>query len=364
MLLETTLGNMRVHASADSGSDENIISLSAAIQLGFDLDRVSEQHQDFALANGKIVTSLGCLEARYVFASVMPYIEAYASCVFHVMQTLATDVIMGMTFLEETRTLTEHTERLVEQVIEMPQSLRVNSVGRPRSQLSCRVNEHLVCANVDSGSDLDLINPDYARSCAMQIMPGEEEIMFADGSLAYTSGSTVVPFAVVQVDFNDVRSVTRRSEAIDIEFFVLDSLSADVLVGNDTIRDFDVFNRYADCLVPSIRTIGEPNMNTVIHIRRMQRLISNAIGGVGRGSDIYDEDNEVEIDDARENARHSAELQRTQTRSDSPSRHEAHDREVTRHTAYTEARAQGLGIFWCEFPNCNAPAFTTLHLLG
>lgn len=362
--LETMLGNLRIDASADSGSDENVMSLSAAKRLGFDLTRGSSEVQTFALANGRSVTSLGSFEARYAFdRSSVPKVAAYASCMFYVLQTLATEVIMGMAFLEETKTLTEHRNRLVERTVAMPQTLRVNSFGRPRKQLSCRLYEHLVCANVDSGSDLDLINPAFARSRALHIIPGEEEIMFADGSLAYTSGSVVAQFSIVQVDSNDARGIITRSEIVSLEFFVLEDLSADVLIGHDTIRDFDVFNMCADCLVPTIRTTGEPDMNVVMHLRTVQRAVSGALGRVRRSSNTYDEDDEVEIDDARQNARQSADLERIPVEGNSLSQQAAPECEAARHAAYREARAQGEGMFRCGHPGCDAPAFTTQYLL-
>lgn len=357
-------GSIMIDASADSGSDENIMSLSAAQKLGLDIARLPGALQTFTLANGRRVSSIGSFEARYAFDRASAAgVQASALCMFHVLQTLATDVIMGLTFLEETKTLTEHRDRLVERAVEMPQALRVNSVGRPRKQLSCCLHKHIACASVDSGSDLDLINPEFVRSRAMHIVPSEEELMFADGSLARTSGAVVAPFSIVEVDREDVRGVVRRSNVVDIEFFVLESLSADVLVGHDTIREFDVFNAYDDCLVPSLGRIGESDINVVIHLRSAQQSVSKVLRGRKCRSGANDEDDGVNIDDARENARYSGELQRAGGRKGSPSHAEAVRLETARHAAYTHARAHGDGVFQCKRFKCNAPAFATQDLL-
>ncbi|RSL55441.1 ATP-dependent RNA helicase MAK5 [Fusarium duplospermum] len=195
------------------------------------------------------------------------------------------------------------------------QALRVNSVGRPKRSLVCRLDTYVGCATVDTGSDLDLVSPKFANSRAFKVEPAFEQVEFADCSVGLTSGVIKTSFTVGNVNSLGFQP---RGESIDLELFVLDNLNADVLVGQDTVDMLDVFNLHNESLIPSIPRLGESELNIIRHIGRFEqgaaglwKKIKKAMGGDQPGSPDGVAGVEVQADiDQRENARRERERAR------------------------------------------------------
>lgn len=269
-----------VMACPDSGSDENIISLELATSLGLKMEQTSSDvPRQFTVANGKIVTAVGQVTTSCSFAAGAPSEMTNFECSFHVFSTLAVPMIMGVDFLLQTETLSKHRDRLVEQVVPAMQSLRVNSVGRPKRSLICRLDTYVGCATVDTGSDLDLVSPAFAKARAYKIEPAYEQLEFADCSVGYTSG--VIRTSLVVGNVNDL-GFHPRGEPIDLELFVLDNLNADILVGQDTVDTLDVFNLHSESLIPSMPRLGESDLNIIRHIGRLEKSVANLWNKVKR----------------------------------------------------------------------------------
>ncbi|KAM0512462.1 hypothetical protein ACHAPE_008785 [Trichoderma viride] len=177
-------------------------------------------------------------------------------------------LIMGVDFLQETETLSKHKDRLIEQFIPAMQSLRVNSVGKPKRGLNCRLGTFVGCATVDTGSDLDLVSPAFAESRAYKIEPEVEKVEFADCSVGYTLGVVKTSFVVGSMSASEFHP---RGEAIELDLFVLDNLTSDILIGQDTIDGLDIFNLHNESLIPSIPRPGESDINIIRHIGSIER---------------------------------------------------------------------------------------------
>lgn len=256
-------------ACPDSGSDDNIISLELVDKLGLEIEQVgSDQPRQFSIANGKIVTALGQVSTSCSFASGSLSEPSKLECTFYVFQTLAVQLIMGLEFLQETETLSKHKDRLVEQFIPAMQSLRVNSVGKSKRALICRLGTFVGCATVDTGSDLDLISPAFAKSRAYKIEPKVEKLEFADCSVGYTAGVVNTSFIVGSMSASEFHP---RGEATKLHLFVLDNLTADILIGQDTIDELDIFHLHKDSLIPNILRLGESHINIIRHIGSIER---------------------------------------------------------------------------------------------
>ncbi|EHK50254.1 hypothetical protein TRIATDRAFT_314457 [Trichoderma atroviride IMI 206040] len=256
-------------ACPDSGSDDNIISLELVDKLGLEIEQVgSDEPRQFSIANGNIITALGQVSTSCIFVNGSLSEPSTLKCTFHVFRTLAVELIMGVEFLQETETLDKHKDRLVEEFVPAMQSLRVNSVGESKRGLMCQLGRFVGCATVDTGSDLDLVSPAFAKSRAYKIEPGVEKVEFADRSVGYTAGVINTSFVVGRMSASEFHPC---GEAIDIDLFVLDNLTADIIIGQDTIEELEVFNLHNDSLIPSIPRLRESDINIIRHIGSIEK---------------------------------------------------------------------------------------------
>lgn len=248
------------------------MSLEFANSVGLEVQKPDHEPRRFSIASGKIVEAVGRVDAQCSFAVGSSVHDSLLDCVFHVFNSLAVPVIMGLDFLQRTETLTRHRDRLIEEPVPVVQTLRVNSVGKPKQNLVCRLDTYVGCAMPDTGSDLNLVNPEFARTRAFHIEPAYEKLEFADCSTGYTSGVIRASFSVG--DFSDLEGFLPRAEVGELEFYILDNLNADIIMGQDIIDDLDVFGSHAQSFIPSIPRIGESDVNIIRHIGRVERFVS------------------------------------------------------------------------------------------
>lgn len=269
--LDTPSGPATVMACADTGSEENIISSDLAAALGLSITE-SETKKQFVLANGKTVEAVAQITAFRSFGVETSSIAASMRCLFHVFLRLASPIIMGMAFLEETETMTSHRERLVRIPMPSLQALQVYSLGRPRKELLCFVDKASTLATPDSGSDLDLMSPRFALERGFQIYHAEELMEFADGSVATTSGSVQVELAVHNSESSPLFSYVNNIPAV--EFFLLENLAHDILIGQDSIEELEIFTRNQHALVPASDSTGPMGLNRIRLIGAFDRVVS------------------------------------------------------------------------------------------
>ncbi|KAM7213888.1 hypothetical protein V8F06_010707 [Rhypophila decipiens] len=271
LVLYTTTGPVHVTGCPDTGSEDNIISLELVKRLDLPVKPVDTDTRMFSLANRKLIKAVGQTSLRYTFGGDKES-NILSECIAYVFETLVVPLITGAQFLTETKIFTERRELLVEEMIPMMQSLRVNSVGKPKQSLVCRLDTFVGCANADTGSDLDLISPDFAKSRAMKIESTTEKLQFADGSISYTSGIVKTSFAVGVVD--TVRGFVQSGETLNLAFFVLDSLTSDVLVGQDTLEELKVFMEHGQSLLSIAPSLGLSDCNIIRHIGSIETKLS------------------------------------------------------------------------------------------
>ncbi|KAM7204000.1 hypothetical protein V8F33_001971 [Rhypophila sp. PSN 637] len=271
LLLHTKGGPFRVTGCPDTGSEDNIVSLELVKRLDLPVKPVDKDTRMFSLANGNRISAVGQTSFSYTFGGDEES-NILSECMAYVFETLVVPLITGAEFLTETKIFTEHRELLVEEIIPMMQSLRVNSVGKPKQSLVCRLDTFVGCANADTGSDLDLISPDFAKSRAMKIEPATEKLQFADGSISYTSGIVETSFSVGVVD--TVRGFVQSGQTLNLDFFVLESLSSDILVGQDTLEELSVFIKHTQCLLSVAPSLGRSDCNIIRHIGSIETKLS------------------------------------------------------------------------------------------
>lgn len=255
-------GEMTVMACADTGADENTMTLEEADRIGLKVTSEADDLKEFCLANGKTISCVGKAISACNFSQGSASPNSLVA-VFYVFQTLVEPIIMGLEFLELTETLSKHRDRLVELEVPPSQPLRVLLI----KHLPCRLAKNAVLANADSGSDLDFVSGKYAKTHDLTLIPNEERIMLADGTCLKTSGIARLPLSVGESDTHDNSENSTSSVELQSEFHVFDDLIHDVLIGYATIEKLKVFTRHNDSLLPGIRLLGMSGINVIRHLK-------------------------------------------------------------------------------------------------
>jgi len=280
-----------VLACADTGADVNIMSDEVAKTLGYSDYNALPEKKEFALANGKLVEAIGMIESVCSFGVETESLLTM-TCAFYVLLKAATPIIMGLSFLEQTKTMTEHRERLVRVPTPALQALSVCSIDKPRWFLSCELNHRETLATPDSGSEIDLISPSFAAERGLTVYPGEEAIQMADGSIAITAGFVRVDLAVASINASSRKS--HQKSFITVDLLLLDSLSHDLIVSEDSLEELQVFTKHSSALIPAPQESGPLGINRIRHLGAIDRIVS-WVKKMIRGSSSRDGDDGMYI---------------------------------------------------------------------
>jgi hypothetical protein len=260
-----------VLSCADTGADVNIMSDELAKTLGYTTyDTLSDKKQ-FALANGKLVEAVGQIESTCSFGVETESSETL-TCMFYILLKAATPIIMGLDFLEQTKTMTEHRERLVRVPRPAFQALSVCAIDRPRNLLACELDRRETMATPDSGSDIDMMSPYFASERGLKVHLEEDAIELADGSIATTTG-----FVRAEVSIDGSKAFnpyTHLKSIATVDFFVLDSLAHDLIVGEDSLEELRVFTEHQHALVPAPHNSAPLGLNRIRYLGAVDRIVS------------------------------------------------------------------------------------------
>ena len=264
---------MIVHGAAitsrpDSGSEENIILAGLVTELGLLIDSSPEHQKEFRLANGKVVKALGQI---IISCSFEKGPKIGLSCLFYVFEFLITPIIMGMTFLEETETLNKHRYRLQPRSTPPAALLQLCSIGYPRRRLYCLADDEPQFATADTGSEIDLISPAYIKKRGLvmaEIDVLRSVVQLADGSTSRLLGKVFVSI------------VLGNSESPPYlrEFYVLDGLTCDILLGEDFLEQVSAFTTYHYASSIDDEDDGVRAVNTIIWFNTVEWGLSRLVG--------------------------------------------------------------------------------------
>ena len=230
---------MIVHGSScvsrpDSGSEENIMALNLASQLGPSVDGSPEHQKEFRLGSGKIVKAVGRVSTDCSFVKG-PAVSL--RCKFYVFNNLTWPLIMGMSFLEGTEMLSKNRYRLQPQATPPSASSKNCILNNPKRRLLCIVAAEPILASADTGSEVNLISLAYCRKQGFvtdPVDPDKSSIQFADGSVSYLSGSVDLTIMLGHVEGIRLKAT----------FYVLEDLTCDILLGEDLLNETDAFHTY------------------------------------------------------------------------------------------------------------------------
>ncbi|KAK5049096.1 hypothetical protein LTR84_005519 [Exophiala bonariae] len=238
-LLPLAIKGVTQNAVADTGAQENVMSGSLAKKLKLPVHKAGGGNHQFVNAVGTRMTAIGYTQVPCIFQDQSQQIVTSR---FWVFPKLIVPLVVGRKFLESTETLTRFKHRLRNLAISAGISLRVLHMELPRWRLNCTIGSSPTLANPDTGSDLGLMSLSFVQQNGFKIEPNrrdQEYIQFADGSTQRLKGVVSVPFSIGQGQYGNR----------DHEFHVLDRLTSEVLLGNSTLRELDVFDSYGHELV-------------------------------------------------------------------------------------------------------------------
>ena len=235
-------------ACPDTGSEENIISADLVRSLGLPIREFTElqagspsKTRQFVLANGNTMEAIGEVEVLCAFGN-RPYpLSSCIRVIFNVFLQLAAPIIIGMCFLEDTETMTKHRDRLIR--VPSYEPVRVYSMGRLKKELMCFVDKQLTFGLPDTGSEIDLMSTQFASERRLKVEEKRECIEFADGSFAIASG-----VVKAKLSLDEHASAT----APIVEFLVLENLIHDVLLGEKSIEEFEIFTKHQNSVLSTM----------------------------------------------------------------------------------------------------------------
>ena len=256
-----------VYCKPDSGSDENVMSLELAISLGLTIVCEQRYQRDFTLGNGKTVRAIGCVDIYN--GSFVKDSCKLTVCQFYVLQSLIFPAVMGMSFLEQTATLSKHRYRLQKRQRQGPKAFHCGSIDYPRKRLGCLVNGHAELVNADTGSELNLMSWNYVRKRGFileDLEPDTPNIQFADGSTISLGGRVHVD---VVLDVN---------VSVKTTFYVLGELICDILLGEGFLTAQEIFERFEPSMVLCDGQNTLTELNPIVWLNRLEQGISRFFG--------------------------------------------------------------------------------------
>lgn len=236
------LNGFLYNTTPDTGSLENAISADEVRRLQI---KTSGSSRKFLMADGSRAVSLGTVRLKCAFARSK---EGTTWQSFNVFDNLAVPVIIGKTFLDVSKTLTLHRDRLEIDLTSAKRFPRVMHLDQPRQLMRCFVNGKLVYANPDTGSEVDLMSPNYPRENMLNVeglMEGEDWVQFANGRTARLLGKVHVDFDIYDGRYGSPTGQLGHSRT----FYLLDGLTTDILLGEAALFDMQVFTEHKDSFV-------------------------------------------------------------------------------------------------------------------
>lgn len=107
------------------------------------------------------------------------------------------------------------------------------------------------------------MSPAFASSRGFQVEPSYHQLEF-------TSGIITSSLSIGNVD--SVKGFLPRGESIHLDFYVLDNLSADILLCQDTIEELNIFGLHAESFIPAILKLGESDVNIIQYTGTVENL--------------------------------------------------------------------------------------------
>ena len=227
--MEINLDGKKYDALADTMASENIMTEAHATMIGAVVNR--SKRRNFRNACGQTFKSVG--ETK-VEVSLPEDPSKNWVCSFAVLKSCPIPLVVSDSFLRVTETLTKFQHRLKRIFNTTQKYWRVMYMDIPRRQLACSIDGISGFANADTGSEIDIVSLKYAQTRGWDIKKlksDEGYVQLSDGSIVKLAG-----YVKTRLDVGTTSSLQT--------FYVLEGLECDVLLGDGTLQELDVFKQH------------------------------------------------------------------------------------------------------------------------
>lgn len=262
------------NARHDTGAERgNYIDKKLVDSLHLPIRQGQSGCKFFSLGNGKVVRSIGKVKAMCAFAKEA---QTKMKCWFYVFEKLAAPLIMGLEFLEKTKTMSRFTHRLENRLPcgkAMPMLNFLGSTQASKRRFVAFIDGQKTYINADSGSELNFMASRYCRDRGYKIDRRREcrkRIELADCTIVETIGQTRATLTL-----ENGSSFTKL-------FDILPGLTSDVLLGEVTLDEIEAFTVHENSFVEvftgeqnnqlcTLGYLGNVNEFLARHLRRRKR---------------------------------------------------------------------------------------------
>ena len=245
--------------------------MDLVLQLQLPINTSLEYQREFQLGNGNTIKALGVVITECSFAKE-PAVQL--QCLFYVFRTLIAPLIMGMSFLGETKTLSENRHRLQPRA-SIPRGLfELCSINNPRRRLACLAESQPALANADTGSEVDLISLAYVRKrnfCITPIAEQESMVQFADGSVSLLVGKVILSIILGNL----------FGRKLKVVFYVLQNLTCDLLLGEDFLNETNAFQTYEKDFSNTDDENKLVEINTIVWLNAAEKFLGRCFSRLG-----------------------------------------------------------------------------------
>ncbi|KAF2033619.1 hypothetical protein EK21DRAFT_108752 [Setomelanomma holmii] len=145
-------------------------------------------------------------------------------------------------------------------------------VGKPRKYLFCDINHEIAVATPDSGSEVDLMSPYFALERGFTLHPAKESIELANGAVVDCNGFVRTTMSIGS--HFDSNGAPRSKSAAIVDFFLLEGLHHDVIVGEHHLAELTVFTDNKHALINSTYGAAVDEVNRIRHLGTVDKALS------------------------------------------------------------------------------------------
>jgi len=248
-----------VRALADSGSCSNIMSEDYASRNNLLIDRRQKNIKVLPMVTGKPLLTIGSVKVVWEFQDEP---DRTYTIYFDVASKFFRDILLGKSFLQETKSLNECSYRLVPTQPHPPASntLSINNIGESHQTLPMVAGlpgQSLglpVKSLPDTGSEGDVMSLEFALKNNLELEASDTKFLLPDGTIEDSMGC-------VRLDLSFVGEPENR---ISTYFEVMRDCRHEIILGHDFVLKHHIFS---DNVHRLIDTIGQIGLNSIILLR-------------------------------------------------------------------------------------------------
>lgn len=260
-----TLNGAPVDALPDWGSSVDAVSETFARRHGLEIR--PSQLPSIRLLGGHVAEIIGRVVGQFSFKGE----KHVHSRKFYVLRKSAYEVVLGKTFLGQTKTLTDFFHRIVERIRPCAwKGARIFLLNEtPKDRLHCKLNGATASAIPDTGSDFMCVSGEFVRRHNFAVRREREyrrHVKLIDGSTVYTDGMVLdaklqfdaPPMLAPELDYDQYSDFAAGFSSLNshgstagtkkatflCDLHVIEDLPCDIILSNEFIFQNQVFSRF------------------------------------------------------------------------------------------------------------------------